>query len=495
MTDAAGTEHHAYVFDASGQLTQEKYLPSSGGAVTRGYEYDAAGNRTAITGAPVPSVFTYDGGSRLTQLSDGSGVNVFRYDDAGRLTSVIGSKAAAYSWSADHHLVQASRNGAIVSFKHDADGNIWQRKSATLTLDHRYDRGRLEAITDVLGATYASFTYDADGTPRSIAIPSAGTFYYHYDALGSVERITSSTGALAARFVYDAAGNVADSIPGPAWSASLDRNPFGFLARSGAHFLPDLGLYKVGSLYYDPAIGRYLSRDGAGSYRPCWWSAPCPPAAEAVGEIHASDEDPYVQPQLCRTSTLTTNTPIGGSPARGKILVDIDVQCTTEIPYINPEFLEIKIDGDATWILENSTLGSSGFWNCEPNEGRPCTAVEPLREMHRSCALGGSTPCTALHSQSNPRYCGGADDPLRCPTKPGAVEPVHLYATSRSYFRYDVVVQADFPQPIGGVKGSARTEYRTSRDQRCGTVVRNEVNPLDPGSRVVCYTEHRVPRL
>src|SRR5208337_662204 len=75
--------------------------------------------------------------------------------------------------------------------------------------------------------------------------------FYGYDGFGTVRQLTNSAGTVTDSYEYDAFGN------------SFTRQgttPNNYLYR-GEQYDPDLGLYYLRARYYNPATGRFLSRD------------------------------------------------------------------------------------------------------------------------------------------------------------------------------------------------------------------------------------------
>ncbi len=82
----------------------------------------------------------------------------------------------------------------------------------------------------------------------------AGTYYYHYDALGSVVALSDADGETVQVYEYDVYGQPAAADPG-------HPNPFAF---TGRRFDPETGLYYYRARYYNPTIGRFLQTDPIG---------------------------------------------------------------------------------------------------------------------------------------------------------------------------------------------------------------------------------------
>ena len=85
----------------------------------------------------------------------------------------------------------------------------------------------------------------------SMADPRKGQMYYQYDGLGSVRSLTDRKGMTKGLYAYDAFGN-------PLITASTVDNDFQY---TGEQVDDETGLIYLRSRYYDPEIGRFISRD------------------------------------------------------------------------------------------------------------------------------------------------------------------------------------------------------------------------------------------
>ncbi|HQA91328.1 MAG TPA: RHS repeat-associated core domain-containing protein [Sedimentisphaerales bacterium] len=82
----------------------------------------------------------------------------------------------------------------------------------------------------------------------------AGTYYYHFDALGSVVALSDAAGDTVQVYEYDVYGQVAASDP---------NHPNRFLF-TGREFDTETGLYYYRARYYNPTLGRFLQTDPIG---------------------------------------------------------------------------------------------------------------------------------------------------------------------------------------------------------------------------------------
>ncbi len=240
--EAAGTT--TYTYDSAYQLTSV-----SGPGLSQTYAYDAAGNRTGKAGV----TYSYDAANQLLTSSDGG---TFTYDANGNLrTRTRAGQTTAYTWDVRDRLTRVDYpDGTFNAFAYDAQGRrISRRDRQGATSYFIYEGWNLMQEVAPNGAVLANYVYD--GLDHPIAMNRGGTTYYYlYDRLGNVVGLTNGAGVLVASYRYDPWGNL---LAAGGINPNLT-NPFRFVGRE---WDADSGLYYMRGRYYDPDLGRFISRD------------------------------------------------------------------------------------------------------------------------------------------------------------------------------------------------------------------------------------------
>ena len=110
--------------------------------------------------------------------------------------------------------------------------------------------GGYATSTDASGTT--TYTYGLQRISEDQIVNGGWTpSFYGYDGGGNVRQLTNSAGALTDTYEYDAFGNKINST---------GTSPNNYLYR-GEQYDGDLGLYYLRARYYNPATGRFMSRD------------------------------------------------------------------------------------------------------------------------------------------------------------------------------------------------------------------------------------------
>ncbi|MCM2357750.1 MAG: DUF6531 domain-containing protein [Geobacteraceae bacterium] len=267
----AGGNSTTYTYDKLYRLTA--YDETRPDANKGSFEYDPVGNRTKmllarkfIAGDSRSFTYTYNQGNQLLDIMEKGRHSpietVFGYDKNGSLASQAvtqGKTTAITSYLYDYlnRLSQVTTpDGKTVTIDNLTDGFSRLAKSTSDgTTKFIHDGMSVLAEYDATGNRSARYTLGT-GTDEIIARKdSTGTYFYHYDGLGSVTTITDSTGKIVAKYDYEPFGRQKET------SSSTINNPYTF---TGREWDKETGLYHNGARYYDPMDGRFISKDPSG---------------------------------------------------------------------------------------------------------------------------------------------------------------------------------------------------------------------------------------
>ena len=243
VTDSQGRATK-YDYDASGQLVKE-----DGAAGTIRYGYAPGGNRATREAGGQTLRYEYDSADQLLRAGD----ETFSYDKRGNLIERKSPGGVTrYSYDDNNRLVRVILpDGREVSFGYSPAGDRIWRRDRTGTTYFVTDGINTLAELDENYNPRVSYIY-APGIDNPIAmIDGQRSLFYHTDRLGSVAALSDSAGKLAATYQTDAFG-VPSSVP------KGTPNRFIFTARE---YEADLWLYYYRARFYDPALGRFLTRD------------------------------------------------------------------------------------------------------------------------------------------------------------------------------------------------------------------------------------------
>jgi RHS repeat-associated protein len=246
-----------YEYDNLYRLTKVNYPFNR----STGYSYDSMGNRismiTTINGTDSTIDYTYDAADRLLQ----SGNIIYSYDNNGNLIEKRenAGQVMSYSYDGANRLKSISTlygtQRDLYNFGYDGDGS---RISKTIihgkseqTTEYVLDVNSVlpQVLTESNNKDTAYYTYGTDLI--SMADPKRGEFYYHQDGLGSVRSLSDSKESVKTLYLYDAFGQIQKEV------GHVD-NDFLF---TGEQVDDETGLIYLRARYYDPSIGRFITKD------------------------------------------------------------------------------------------------------------------------------------------------------------------------------------------------------------------------------------------
>jgi RHS repeat-associated protein len=248
----------SYTYDSTNQLTNDG---------TKAYSYDANGNRT-MTG------YQTGAGNRLTN----DGFYTYTYDDEGNLSKKSkGASAETWNYSYDN------RNQLVGVTERSTDGGGMLLFQGTYVYDVFNNRVEADEYTNLSGTTtvtksiyadpgtvFADLTSgnamqtrylhqdDSQYSPVVARIDGGGAAWLLLDRQGSTRNVVNGSGTLIGTVAYDGFGGV---------TAESDSTKSGAYGYAGYRRDKQLGTYRPDASarpVYDPAIGRWTTRDPSG---------------------------------------------------------------------------------------------------------------------------------------------------------------------------------------------------------------------------------------
>ncbi|MEK7084813.1 MAG: RHS repeat-associated core domain-containing protein, partial [Patescibacteria group bacterium] len=265
-----GTSTAAYFYDPLNQLTDVNYLSFTGesGDIDSHFEYDAFGNRTALRDLGGDTRYAYNAASgQLSSYIQNDRLQTsVTYDANGATISEtitrLGQplKTITYDWDSQHRLrflsYQTDDESAhprmpatVLSFAYDDAGNRIKKSVGTDTTYYLNDGVRVLNELNADGAVTKSIIY---GLGTIAEVDNLGVLtYVHEDVLGSAALLTDDTGASVQRYEYEPFGAI----------MGMDGTRETKYLFTGQEFDPESELYYYNARYYNPATGRFISRD------------------------------------------------------------------------------------------------------------------------------------------------------------------------------------------------------------------------------------------
>ncbi|AOZ52082.1 RHS repeat-associated core domain-containing protein [Chromobacterium vaccinii] len=220
----------------------------------RHYRYDSRGNLVEKRVNGNLTKLEWDSHNRLSRLTAPGGQRTdYHYDPLGRrIAKISQGQATLYGWDGDV-LAFETRDEEAVHYLFEPDSFVPLAQVHT------------DAIRGVKVPAWSQHNpYDPDKDPLRQAGPEPkapkAVYYYHTDHLGTPQALTDEQGLLALEMDYQAWGEAREVIADAASKAGI-RNPFRF---QGQYHDDESGLHYNRHRYYDPEIGRFISRDPIG---------------------------------------------------------------------------------------------------------------------------------------------------------------------------------------------------------------------------------------
>jgi RHS repeat-associated protein len=249
-----------WTYDNTYQLLAEKRSGADAYAVT--YTYDPAGNRLTTWDGTVRSTCTYNDANQITLSTPSVGLlKAYRFDDAGNLMRTYdATNLITYGFDGENRLTRfRPRNfaGTNVTFTYNGLGQRIQAQDSGGVVKFAWDGSDVVIERDAGNVVQAVYTKRPDlyGTLVSLHRGTA-TSTYHYDGLGSTRQLTDA-------YLYRAFG---ESIA----ASGTTTNPYRFVGEAGYQTDTTWQVQYLRGRWYEPATGRFLSRDPIGFANGDW---------------------------------------------------------------------------------------------------------------------------------------------------------------------------------------------------------------------------------
>lgn len=362
-----------YTYDLAGRVARIVSGTETTPQLDEQYTYDPRGNKTKVVHLDGSKVeYVYDGANRLTEATyykneakDPYETQEYQYDaDGNRIQYHDALKTIDYEYSADKLTKATVRDkgdngkiritteyeyalGNLVAQKEYRHGTLTLTKTFAYDAEHRltkvtvlddpnrfatsseytYDyAGRRERVTTDGRAQYFGYGESLDplvevnaageietahiflGSRRVAAITGDTLKILQADELGNVLKVTDEGGTVTQTTRYDPFGNIN-------FQNGTDPNPYGY---AGKPYDQATGLIYFGARYYDPQLGRYLTRD---------------PLAQGVNHYLYVDNNPLVRRDifgLCMDGTCSSpfdppTSDVGGTGPDGVVMPGPDL--------------------------------------------------------------------------------------------------------------------------------------------------------------------------
>ena len=236
-----------YKYDSLNRLIREDNKPMNKTVI---FTYDTAGNITERC----EYAFTSREGEELTELActhysyDYEGDRLVNYNGESVAYNVLGNPTSyrgnATEWQYGTRLTKFGDT----TFTYDGAGRRVSKGNISFTYD---SDGRLIKQSNGL-----EFIYDNSGV---IGVKyNNAQYFYRRDCQGNIIAILDNNGAVVVEYKYDAWGNHEAEVASEDYVALAEINPFRY---RGYYYDSETDLYFLQTRYYDPEVGRFISRD------------------------------------------------------------------------------------------------------------------------------------------------------------------------------------------------------------------------------------------
>ncbi|OJA63182.1 hypothetical protein BGV68_02935 [Burkholderia ubonensis] len=222
------------------------------------FEYDERGNLKARTHYGERTEFGWNSLGQMVTAVNRDMQATYAYDALGRRImkrtkpKMLNPESGSFWRGAERQRLTQERDYGLTLYGWDGDTlayeTSWEKRETT---HYVYEPG---SFTPLLQATGPAML-----NPGEVP-PPAALAYYHCDQIGIPQELTDEAGEVVWRAWYRAWGG-AREVVGDAASKAGTASPLRF---AGQYCDPETGLHYNRHRYYDPGIGRFISKDPVG---------------------------------------------------------------------------------------------------------------------------------------------------------------------------------------------------------------------------------------
>jgi RHS repeat-associated protein len=246
-----------YTYDNINRLTTMKNIMSGQTITQYDYGYDNNGNITSVTENGQTTYYAYDSLNRLTGIQRPGGEQlIYQYDTRGNRSlasahdkGLDGFIPGSFGYNNWEQLAAFTAGGQTYNYSYDPEGLRNKKVTPSGTTRYHYDNnGRVVAESNASGAVTAQTIWGKQALARKA---DSNYYYYLYNGHGDVTRVIDQNGNIVDSYTYDEWGNILskqESMPQP-------------LKYAGEYYDDESGLYYLRARYYDPTIGRFISKE------------------------------------------------------------------------------------------------------------------------------------------------------------------------------------------------------------------------------------------
>jgi len=206
--------------------------------------------------SPIYVSVSTSSGNKFLQYYSGNGTNYL--DGSGNVCFYLGSGAAASVWNRFERNIEEDWESLSAATWTNTDG-LLIRPTSTASYDFyiddiRFSNSRTKTHNTLSGGSIGqivsakNYMSDSYGQPQDV--------WYSYDHIGNVVNLSNSSGAKTTEYAQDAFGNVLSSATTGAWATSADGRHL-----TTKEYDDNVDFYYFNARWYDPGIGRFISRD------------------------------------------------------------------------------------------------------------------------------------------------------------------------------------------------------------------------------------------